>query len=447
MTDRLKPFTLGDRYFPDNKDELQKVVDRLFMEIPTEYNYSSRVIFSPHGAYKYSGKIAANVFQYLDKNLKNIFIVSPAHFLMFYGLYLSTYSKWSTPLGEVDVNQELLRDINENFDADYNDRAYENEHDIDVQLPIVRTLFPEAKIVPILFGNSNYRVLLHLLDKYWTDKENGFVFVPDLSHFYSEENAMHVDEVTAYSVEQNERAVPNKGLGSTALIAVTEFARERNYSLIRVDLGISGEIAGSDAKVQGYGAWFLAEETAIDFVKKEFSDIVATICRNSIISALEFSQPILTENLNLAPIFSSRRASFIELYVDDEKRGESGTFFAYQSLAEDLATNAFKAAVHSDKPLQKDEIERMHLKIFLLSRPVEVAFDSEEKLISQIDPDNDGLILRDGDKDVTVMPGTSRNSPSKEAFFESITKRISNDANLHSKMMIIFKFRVSEIDI
>ncbi len=443
MTDFIKPFTLGDGYFPSSKKILKSTIADLFKDVSKDYNYSSRMIFVPHSAYNLSGKVTASAFQYLDRNIKNVFIIAPAHFLMFHGLYLSSFDKWQSPLGDVDVNKVLLKEINEKFDADYNNRAYENEHDIDVQIPFIQTLLPGTKIVPILFGNSNYTFLLHLLNTYWSNKENGFIFVHNLSHFYSESKIENVDDIIADEFEQGKSQFPDSGLKNKSMIAMIDFSIKNNYSLIRVGLGSSGEISGEYSEAVGYGAWFLAEESVISFIKNELSEVVLDICKNIIGSKLFNSE---LKNFHIPPILKSRGASFVEIFIDGEKRGEAGTFFAYQSFYDDLLQNAGKAAMSVKIPLKKDEFEKISLKIYLLSRPADIAFNTEECLLNQINPDEDGLIFQQGDNDIYIMPGRCRDFADKQEFIKDVSAKLGADKYLHSKLMHVFKFKTVKIE-
>jgi AmmeMemoRadiSam system protein B len=58
--------------------------------------------------------------------------------------------RWETPLGPVEVDTRLTERIlghtNLILDDPY---AHEDEHSIEVQMPFVKHLFPEAKVVPI----------------------------------------------------------------------------------------------------------------------------------------------------------------------------------------------------------------------------------------------------------------------------------------------------------
>jgi len=59
---------------------------------------------------------------------------------------------WETPLGLAEVDERMARELLARAAdlLDDNPRAHEDEHSIEIQAPLIRHLFPEARIVPIL---------------------------------------------------------------------------------------------------------------------------------------------------------------------------------------------------------------------------------------------------------------------------------------------------------
>ena len=106
----------------------------------------------PHAGWQYSGAVAAKVFKSIQGK-KN-----PATFVIFgavhrWGTDNAVYGcgAWGTPLGPVAIDEALASRILEQTPEGLSDEAHAHagEHAIEVQLPFIRHLFPEAKIVPI----------------------------------------------------------------------------------------------------------------------------------------------------------------------------------------------------------------------------------------------------------------------------------------------------------
>ena len=112
---KIKPPSVAGKFYTNDKEELQEQLNQFVQRNRKDYEYSARAIIVPHAGHYYSGQIASEGFQYLDKNVKNVFIFAPAHYVPVENIALSSYDKWSTPLGEIDVNQQINDELNEKF--------------------------------------------------------------------------------------------------------------------------------------------------------------------------------------------------------------------------------------------------------------------------------------------------------------------------------------------
>jgi MEMO1 family protein len=107
----------------------------------------------PHAGWVFSGAVAAKVFQCLSvKAHPDTFILLGAvHTWKPRGNSIYSRGSWKTPLGEVKIDEDtagklldvLAGDVIEDPDA------HEGEHSLEVQLPFIKYLCPDAKIVPI----------------------------------------------------------------------------------------------------------------------------------------------------------------------------------------------------------------------------------------------------------------------------------------------------------
>ncbi|MFP3896608.1 MAG: AmmeMemoRadiSam system protein B [Anaerolineales bacterium] len=107
----------------------------------------------PHAGWDFSGPTAGRVFSALDTG------TPPETFLLFGAIHkggvnapsLYGAGEWGTPLGALPVDEELARILLEELEGDVVDspQAHASEHSIEVQLPFIKYLFPEARILPI----------------------------------------------------------------------------------------------------------------------------------------------------------------------------------------------------------------------------------------------------------------------------------------------------------
>jgi hypothetical protein len=106
----------------------------------------------PHAGWVFSGGVAAKVFASLRA-------VSPEAFVLFGSVHRSgartgavyDTGEWSTPLGAVRVDTELATHLIERSEGLLirDPGSHAGEHSIEVQLPMIKHLFPDAGIVPV----------------------------------------------------------------------------------------------------------------------------------------------------------------------------------------------------------------------------------------------------------------------------------------------------------
>jgi AmmeMemoRadiSam system protein B len=107
----------------------------------------------PHAGWVFSGAVAARVFNLLATAGTPDVIVLIGSVHRFRGKEAALFGagRWETPIGPVEVDgrlaERILGHTNLIVDDPY---AHEQEHSIEVQMPFLRHLFPEVKVVPVM---------------------------------------------------------------------------------------------------------------------------------------------------------------------------------------------------------------------------------------------------------------------------------------------------------
>jgi hypothetical protein len=90
------------------------------------------------------------------ESLRTVVILSPFHRAAEEAVYLTESEVFGTPSGEIEVDLGLvaeLRDCSSGFVVD--DIPHLQEHGIEIQLPFMKALYPDARLVPILTGRPS----------------------------------------------------------------------------------------------------------------------------------------------------------------------------------------------------------------------------------------------------------------------------------------------------
>jgi AmmeMemoRadiSam system protein B len=137
---RVRPPIVDGLFYPAKSDQLSALVDQLLASSPTPAG-SCFAAVSPHAGYELAGPIT-------------VILVGPVHRDPQNGFFLPESESFSTPLGEVPVDQRAASILLEQDPAFCrNDIFHLEEHCLEVQLPFVARVFPDAAMVPVLVGS------------------------------------------------------------------------------------------------------------------------------------------------------------------------------------------------------------------------------------------------------------------------------------------------------
>ncbi len=430
-------------FYPADKTELENLIKNFKIE---ELKYLSRAVIVPHAGYLYSGRLAANGIQHLKRDAKNVFIFAPAHYERIFGCAVCDYDEFETPLGNIKVNKELTQKIAAFCDCNTADFAFEKEHSIEVQLPLIKYFLPDAQIVPVLYGCENFKNLCETIEHFWKDEDNVFIISSDLSHFYPEKEAFKIDNYTAKMIEENNLSnfEQEQACGAVGICGLIEFAKKKNFSLIRAGLTNSAAATGDSSRVVGYGSWFLYDGEKNNYIKEYYSDFVKKICKDSILSGLQLGQAQIN---NYDCVFEEYGASFVTLELDGILRGCIGSIIAHKPLIKDLIHNAHAAAFSDSRfpALTLNEYNRIEIAVSLLSKPERLEFEAEEELLEELTPAVDGLIIRDGNYQAVFLPDVWEQLPDKNEFLRQLKLKAGLPKDYFPESLEAFKFKTTKI--
>ena len=255
--------SVAGSFYPEEPEQLKNLLAGFF--IPAEdqeitFTTPVKAIIAPHAGYIYSGSVAAKAYAVVSKCIKDITkvtIIGPSHFVSFDGIALSSAESFETPLGEMKVNHQAYKEINNMPEVLYFDKAHEQEHSIEVHLPFIKYLKKNVTIIPLAVGQTSYLTVTKVLAKLSEDENNLIVISSDLSHYYPYEQAKKYDLQTATYIENYKSSSlgSNDACGYVPIAGLLKMAKDNKYKIIRIDLRNSGDSSGSKDSVVGYGSW------------------------------------------------------------------------------------------------------------------------------------------------------------------------------------------------
>jgi AmmeMemoRadiSam system protein B len=141
-------------FYPENKDELTRLIASLMSHSPA-VPAEPVAIVTPHASLSYSGETMSAAFKRAAGLSRDVVVLlGPVHRDEESVVILPESQQFRTPLGTCYVEEPLRSQLLESNPAVIEDDIpHLEEHCIEVQLPFVQYLFPDATILPILMGS------------------------------------------------------------------------------------------------------------------------------------------------------------------------------------------------------------------------------------------------------------------------------------------------------
>lgn len=236
-----------------------------------------RAIIVPHAGYAYSGPTAAAAYARLRGHaFRTAVIVSPSHREYFSGISVYDGDAYRTPLGLINVDVELRERLLMQFKGviRQSQLGHRDEHAVEVHLPFIQRINPEAKILPIVMGDQRgeYCSILGKALARIADHDGVLLIASsDLSHFHQQEEAQELDNVVANHVREIQpakllddiAAKRCEACGGGPIAAVLSACLQLGASNVSIlHQCTSGDISGDTRRVVGYLSAAIAADTA-----------------------------------------------------------------------------------------------------------------------------------------------------------------------------------------
>lgn len=227
----------------------------------------------PHAGYMFSGRVAGLTLGQVELE-GSVFILGPSHTGQGEKLAVWPGGSWVTPLGSVPVDKNLaeaLINSNAGFKADT--RAHQQDHCLEVLVPLLQVKSPKSSIVPVIVREYNLAALeragkaLAAIIRHETENGRKAVMVAssDMSHYLPHEEGQRQDRLALEHV----KALDPEGLYATVtsqrismcgfapvsmmLFATREFGASRCCVTAHTSSGITGKAFGASMdQVVGY---------------------------------------------------------------------------------------------------------------------------------------------------------------------------------------------------
>lgn len=252
-----RPAAVAGSFYPEDPQALIDMIGCFFSQSPIYNRPLPKAIICPHAGYIYSGQIAADTyacFKQTTATIDKVILIGPSHHHRFTGVAVPKASTFSTPLGKVHIDDAAMRIALSMKEVKISEMIHLHEHSLEVQLPFIQSIFPQASILPVLVGHCSPGLLVQLMASLIWEDNVLLVVSSDMSHELDYQSALKRDEFTIKGILESrlDLIVPSAACGATAIKALIHLAKNHPLHPSLVRACNSGDTAGDKRRVVGY---------------------------------------------------------------------------------------------------------------------------------------------------------------------------------------------------
>ncbi len=430
---------VAGQFYPAGPEHLKLAIEQFMKSAVAPLPGEKPVaLVVPHAGYVYCGQIYADAYRQVAGQTFDVVVILGTNHTSadFRGISVYAHGAFRTPLGDALVDEEVAaRLLAADRDCTSGGPAHVREHSVEVQVPFVQTLFPRARILPVVVAEPD----LPMCDQFGEALAGSLkgrralvVASSDLSHYPAYDDAVSADRQTLEAIaslvprrlDDVARALlvkraPNLEVGAcgeapvlAAMSAAKALGARRGVVLSYANSGDA--LLGDRTRVVGYGAvLFSANEGHPDVrVLKPAppsAPRAGPLPESDRMALLAFARETIrryltTQTLPLArgfsPALNRLQGAFVTLKKNGDLRGCVGHIPAETPLPQTVGAMAAQAAFNDPRfpPLIRNEFGQILIEISALTPPRQIRGPDD------IEVGRDGVILSKEGKSAVFLP-------------------------------------------
>ena len=262
---KRQPAVAG-QFYAGNSSQLRSDLAALLPEAHGTRKVTGMIV--PHAGYMYSGAIAGAAYASIDIP-STLLILGPNHHGAGAAAALYPDGEWLTPLGPLRINSRLNTLLKQNVPfITYDAVAHEFEHSLEVQVPFIQYLRPDATISALCLGQGDFAAVRQIGEGIAAavracGEEVLIVASSDMTHYESADSArrkdvLALDKVLDFDPQGLLQVCRSERItmcGAVPAAVMLVAARELGATQAElVAYGTSGDVTGDNRQVVGYAA-------------------------------------------------------------------------------------------------------------------------------------------------------------------------------------------------
>jgi AmmeMemoRadiSam system protein B/AmmeMemoRadiSam system protein A len=425
--------TLAGTWYNADPAALRAEIAGYFEQVQADARTDIIGLILPHAGYQYSGRTAAHAIKSLGRRYSRVVVIGPTHHLpMEEMLSVMRATHYQSPLGEIPLDVDFIRQLLKYPIFQDVPAAHEQEHSVQIEIPLLQYKLGDFKLVPIVAGQCSYetvaqagRILAGLIDKDtlvvassdFTHYGPNYQYVPFTTDIADNLKKLDMDAF-AFISRKDPRGLLEyrEKTGMTMCgyvpISILLAALPGSAEAQLVEYATSGALTNDYTNSVSYvsaafhGAWQPSEPPAAQAtngtLSAEDKKVLLTLARKTILYALDKRRIPESADLGVTcrEAVKVPRAAFVTLKKHGELRGCIGDIFPQRPLYKSVITNAIYAAFADRRfaQVQKDECGEIKIEISALTPPSPVSSAQAIRI------GTDGMVMYKNGRSAVFLP-------------------------------------------
>ncbi|MCH7987734.1 MAG: AmmeMemoRadiSam system radical SAM enzyme [Planctomycetes bacterium] len=266
----IRPPAVAGSFYPNDPQQMSAMLDSMLEGDAPREKWAACMV--PHAGWVYSGKIAADVLKRIEFP-KTIIAIGPKHTAHGLEWSVAPHQTWLLPGGNVESDLDLARRLTETIPGlELDAAAHQQEHGVEVELPIIARLAPNSRVVGIALGGGDLERceqfaegLIKVIRE--LDEPPLLLISSDMNHYASDDENRRLD---ALALAELDRLDPDAlyntvmknhismcGMLPAVIILKALQKMNRLHQAEKIGYATSADVSGDKSRVVGYAGYLL----------------------------------------------------------------------------------------------------------------------------------------------------------------------------------------------